>query len=91
MAGKLLRSKGFFWLATRPNFAGSWSQAGGIARYGQAGLFWFAVPREEWPEDPEYVSAIEAQWVEPYGDRRQELVFIGQGLDKGELINLRSA
>ena len=86
-AGKLLRSKGFFWLATRPNIAGSWSQAGGIARYGQAGLFWFAVPREEWPEDPEYVSAIEAQWVEPFGDRRQELVFIGQGLDKAELIN----
>ena len=86
-AGKLLRSKGYFWLATRPDFAGSWSQAGGIARYGQAGLFWYAVPREDWPEDPEYVAAIEEQWVEPYGDRRQVLVFIGQNLDKEALIN----
>ena len=44
--GKLIRSKGYFWLATRPQFAGSWSQAGGIARYGFAGMFWKAVPEE---------------------------------------------
>ena len=53
IAGKLIRSKGFFWLATRPQLAGSWSQAGGMARYGAAGLFWKAVPKEQWPEDPE--------------------------------------
>ena len=87
IAGKLIRSKGFFWLATRPHFAGSWSQAGGIARYGAAGLFWFAVPRNEWPQDPEYRKAIEEQWVEPFGDMRQELVFIGQGLDKQDIIS----
>ena len=86
IAGKLIRSKGFFWLATRPHFAGSWSQAGGIARYGAAGLFWYAVPRDEWPEDPEYLAAIKEQWVEPFGDMRQELVFIGQGLDKQDII-----
>lgn len=82
IAGKLIRSKGFFWLATRPQYAGSWSQAGGMARYGAAGLFWKAVPKEQWPDDPEYLTAIEAQWSEPFGDMRQELVFIGQGLDK---------
>lgn len=86
IAGKLIRSKGFFWLATRPQFAGSWSQAGGIARYGAAGLFWKAVPEEQWPDDPEYQSAIMAQWQEPFGDMRQELVFIGQGLDKADII-----
>lgn len=86
IAGKLIRSKGFFWLATRPHFAGSWSQAGGIARYGAAGLFWAAIPKSDWPEDPEYLAAIEAQWVEPFGDMRQELVFIGQNLDKEEII-----
>lgn len=86
IAGKLIRSKGFFWLATRPHFAGSWSQAGGMARYGAAGLFWNAVPREQWPEDPEYLAAIRDQWVEPFGDMRQELVFIGQGLDKDDII-----
>lgn len=87
IAGKLIRSKGFFWLATRPQLAGSWSQAGGMARYGAAGLFWKAVPKEQWPEDPEYLTAIEEQWVEPFGDMRQELVFIGQGLDKSDIIN----
>ncbi len=80
--GKLLRSKGYFWLATRPEFAGEWSQAGGIARYGFAGMFWKAVPKENWPEDEDYLASIEKQWEEPFGDMRQELVFIGQGLDK---------
>lgn len=86
IAGKLIRSKGFFWLATRPHFAGSWSQAGGMARYGAAGLFWKAVPEDQWPDDPEYLEAIKKQWVEPFGDMRQELVFIGQGLDKQDII-----
>ena len=80
--GKLLRSKGYFWLATRPEFAGEWSQAGGIARYGFAGMFWKSVPKENWPEDEDYLASIDNQWQEPFGDMRQELVFIGQGLDK---------
>ncbi|KPQ26872.1 MAG: putative GTPases (G3E family) [Marinobacter excellens HL-55] len=80
--GKLIRSKGYFWLATRPEFAGSWSQAGGIARYGFAGMFWKAVPETNWPKDPEYRTAIMESWEEPFGDMRQELVFIGQNLDR---------
>ena len=80
--GKLIRSKGYFWLATRPQFAGQWSQAGGIARYGFAGMFWKAVPEEDWPKDEDYLASIQKQWVEPFGDMRQELVFIGQGLDQ---------
>jgi G3E family GTPase len=80
--GKLIRSKGYFWLATRPEFAGQWSQAGGIARYGFAGMFWKALPKESWPTDEEYLASIEKNWVEPFGDMRQELVFIGQGLDQ---------
>jgi len=86
IAGKLIRSKGYFWLATRPQMAGSWSQAGGIARYGYGGLFWKALPKEQWPDDPEYLKSIEAVWEEPFGDMRQELVFIGQGLDKSQII-----
>lgn len=85
--GKLLRSKGFFWLASRPEFAGSWSQAGGIAHHGFAGLFWKAVPKEQWPEDPDYLQAIKQQWVEPFGDMRQELVFIGQNLDQQNMVS----
>lgn len=84
--GKLIRSKGYFWLATRPEFAGQWSQAGGIARYGFAGMFWKATPKNRWPTDKEYLVSIEKQWVEPFGDMRQELVFIGQSLDKAAMI-----
>lgn len=83
--GKLLRSKGFFWLATRPDYAGQWSQAGGIARYGYAGLFWKAVPRSEWPQETSDIQSIMEKWQEPYGDRRQELVFIGQNLNRHTL------
>ena len=80
--GKLIRSKGYFWLATRPEFAGQWSQAGGIARYGFAGMFWKSVPKDNWPDDEEYLQSIAEKWVEPFGDMRQELVFIGQNLDQ---------
>ena len=84
--GKLIRSKGYFWLATRPQYAGQWSQAGGIARYGFAGLFWKAVPKKDWPTDEEYLENIKKTWVEPFGDMRQELVFIGQELKKEKII-----
>ena len=45
-------------------------------------MFWKAVPRQNWPQDEDYLANIEKQWVEPFGDMRQELVFIGQGLDQ---------
>lgn len=80
--GKLLRSKGFFWLASRPEFAGQWSQAGGIARYGFGGMFWKAIDKSQWPDDEDYLKSIAEQWEEPFGDMRQELVFIGQDLDE---------
>ena len=84
--GKLIRSKGYFWLATRPEFAGQWSQAGGIARYGFAGMFWKAVPEKNWPRDADSLATIKEQWVEPFGDMRQELVFIGQNLDRNGMV-----
>ncbi|MAZ89441.1 MAG: 4-hydroxytetrahydrobiopterin dehydratase [Cellvibrionaceae bacterium] len=83
--GKLIRSKGYFWLASRPEFAGQWSQAGGIAHYGFAGMFWKAIPKENWPEDEDYLASIQKTWVEPFGDMRQELVFIGQNLDQSAM------
>ena len=89
--GKLIRSKGYFWLASRPQFAGQWSQAGGIAHYGFAGMFWMAVPRENWPTDPDSLEAINQLWVEPFGDMRQELVFIGQDLDQAGMTKALNA
>ncbi|WP_297810048.1 zinc metallochaperone GTPase ZigA [uncultured Methylophaga sp.] len=86
--GKLIRSKGYFWLASRPQFAGQWSQAGGIARHGFAGMFWRAVPESRWPQDEESLKIIKEHWVEPFGDMRQELVFIGQNMDEAQVRNM---
>ena len=83
--GNLLRSKGFFWLASRPDAVGSWSQAGGIMRHGCTGQWWAAAPAEDWPTDAALRDEILANWVEPYGDCRQELVFIGQNVDEPRL------
>lgn len=84
--GKLIRSKGYFWLATRPLFCAQWSQAGGIAHYGFAGMFYKAIPKKDWPTEPEILADINSKWLEPFGDMRQELVFIGQSLNKHAMI-----
>ncbi|NQY03066.1 MAG: GTP-binding protein [Halieaceae bacterium] len=89
--GKPLRSKGYFWLASRPQFAGQWSQAGGIAHYGFAGMFWKATPRSNWPQDEQWLQSIQENWVEPFGDMRQELVFIGQNLDQEKITRALDA
>jgi len=81
----VVRSKGFFWLASRPALAGSWSQAGGVCRHGLAGRWWAAVPAEQWPRDAETVARIRAKWHEDTGDARQELVLIGMGMDQAAL------
>ncbi|MCY3857982.1 MAG: zinc metallochaperone GTPase ZigA [Gammaproteobacteria bacterium] len=80
--GNLVRSKGYFWLASRFDQAGSWSQAGGIMNHGFAGLFWSAVSKDQWPDHGEHRAAIESKCEPPYGDRRQEIVFIGQELEQ---------
>ncbi len=83
----VLRSKGFFWLATRNDIGGSLSQAGGACRHGPAGMWWAAQDRSEWPDgDDELMAEIAADWYgdldDPaIGDRRQELVMIGIGID----------
>ena len=89
--GKLIRSKGYFWLASRPQFAGQWSQAGGIAQYGFAGMFWRAVPKQHWPTDEASLATIMENWHEPFGDMRQELVFIGQNLDQSAMTQALEA
>jgi G3E family GTPase len=81
----VVRSKGFFWIASRMDFAASWSQAGGACRHGAAGLWWAAVERAEWPDGAEAQREIEALMTGPYGDRRQELVFIGIDMDEAAL------
>lgn len=84
----VVRSKGFFWLATRPDLAGAWSQAGPACRTECGGQWWAAVPRNAWPEDDEACREIARQWKKPWGDRRQEIVVIGLDLDEAELTRL---
>ena len=81
----VIRSKGFFWLACNPEFAGSWSQAGAMARHGVAGYWWAAVPDEHWPEDQSSRDAIEKNWDDLTGDARQEIVLIGMDMDQAAL------
>lgn len=81
----VIRSKGFFWLATRFDQAGYWSQAGAVCRHQPAGMWWAAAPDELWPSDRESLLRIKTMFQKPYGDRRQEIVLIGTDLDQEEL------
>jgi G3E family GTPase len=73
----VLRAKGFFWLATRPQWIGELSQAGSLIRHHAVGRWWAALPRRSWPRQRELVNRIGKGWHNVWGDRRQELVFIG--------------
>jgi G3E family GTPase len=81
----VVRAKGFFWLATRLPWAGSWQLAGAVGRHEAAGFWWAAQPAARWPQDPAWRARVLAQWEEPYGDRRQEIVFIGIGMAESVL------
>ena len=78
----VIRSKGIFWLATRLELAGFWSQAGAVSRYQCAGYFWAAVPKQHWPEEREHIERV---WDGANGDCRQELVLIGQNMNQEAL------
>lgn len=84
----VIRSKGLFWLATRLEMAGYWSQAGAMRQNECFGFFWKAVPREHWPEDPSELEEIKRVSIEPNGDCRQELVLIGTDIDKEALTKM---
>ena len=73
----VVRAKGFFWLATRPHFVGEISQAGALVRTGRMGLWWSAVPKQRWPQTPEFAQMMKPYLDPVWGDRRQEIVFIG--------------
>jgi G3E family GTPase len=81
----VVRSKGLVWLASRNDLAGQWSQAGNVFTLNPAGTWAAATPEEDWPDDDTFAAEIEEVWEEPYGDRRTELVLIGQYLDRDRL------
>ncbi|ESZ08522.1 hypothetical protein X737_33755 [Mesorhizobium sp. L48C026A00] len=73
----VVRAKGFFWLATRPHYVGEISQAGALIRTGKRGLWWASVPKHQWPDHPEWKASMKPHLDPIWGDRRQEIVFIG--------------
>ncbi|KAH7071554.1 CobW/HypB/UreG, nucleotide-binding domain-containing protein [Paraphoma chrysanthemicola] len=81
----LHRSKGVFWLATRPFQMGSWSTAGAMLTLGSEMPWFCCVPEEEWSADEMTMKAITADFEGDWGDRRQEIVLIGEKLDVGGL------
>lgn len=83
-----LRAKGHFWMATRPDWLIEYSLAGTISSVKPLGLWWSAVPANRWPDDPETVDMIKKNWQNPFGDRRQELVFIGTGLNQTAITQM---
>jgi G3E family GTPase len=83
----IIRSKGLFWLASRPNLALNWSQAGGSSRLESAGRWWVSIPRDAWKIGQEDLKYVMSKWDAQYGDRMTELVFIGQDLDINQIIS----
>jgi len=82
----VIRSKGFFWLASRMDIVGYWSQAGSICQNEPAGLWWAGAPKDMWPQEEKALQEVMKNWQEPFGDRRQEIVIIGIELDQEKLI-----
>jgi G3E family GTPase len=85
----IIRAKGLFWLASRPNDAINFSQAGGSSRLETAGVWWISMPYAERMQYQAFVANkdyIESKWSKEWGDRTNELVFIGQDIDKENMI-----
>jgi len=77
----VIRAKGHFWIATRPTWVAEFSLAGSLSSVQPLGTWWASVPQERWPTHPSARAYMAQHWQEPWGDRRQELVFIGAGID----------
>ena len=81
----VIRAKGHFWIATRPDWVAEFSLAGALSSVNPLGNWWASVPIERWPSEKHAQAYLAAHWQEPWGDRRQEIVFIGSGIDWPEL------
>ncbi|MGR3198193.1 MAG: GTP-binding protein [Paracoccus sp. (in: a-proteobacteria)] len=78
----VIRAKGHFWIATRPDWVAEFSLAGALSSIRPLGQWWASVPRDRWPTHLQGREYLERHWSEPFGDRRQELVFIGTRMNE---------
>lgn len=81
----VLRSKGFFWIAAAPAVAYQWAQAGGVSDVDPMGMWWAAIPRDHWDQPDGERPDQQPNWHARFGDRSQQLVFIGQDMDEAKL------
>ena len=77
----VIRAKGHFWMATRPDWVAEFSLAGALSSISPIGTWWASVPQNRWPDNPQAIKYLKETWAEPFGDRRQEIVFIGTDID----------
>ncbi|WP_147114243.1 GTP-binding protein [Tateyamaria sp. syn59] len=77
----VIRAKGHFWISTRPGWVAEFSLAGALSSVKPLGTWWASVPKDRWPDHEGARVYMEQHWQEPWGDRRQEIVFIGAGID----------
>ncbi|MBI4177833.1 GTP-binding protein [bacterium] len=81
-----IRTKGFVWLAPHHDICGLWNQAGKIMKLDPMGRWWAGVPQKNWPADPALRKEIRKDWDLMFGDRRQEIVFIGVRMDREAMV-----
>ncbi|WP_395337422.1 GTP-binding protein [Novosphingobium sp. BL-8H] len=81
----VVRAKGHFWLATRPDWVGELAVAGAQTETARMGRWWAGIPKHQWPEDDRFERFVAQHWHPDWGDRRQELVFIGIGMDEARI------
>jgi len=77
----VIRAKGHFWIATRPDWLAEFSLAGALSSIQPIGVWWATVPEHRRPDHEAARTYMKAHWQEPWGDRRQEIVFIGCDID----------
>ena len=81
----VIRAKGHFWVATRPEWLAEFSLAGALSSVRPLGKWWATVPEARRPDHPQARAYLAQHWQEPWGDRRQEIVFIGSGMDRAAI------
>ena len=81
----VIRAKGHFWIATRPEWVAEFSLAGALSSIRPLGTRWASVPENRWPQDDMGKNYMKQHWQEPWGDRRQEIVFIGAGINWADI------
>lgn len=87
----VVRIKGFVWIASCSETVALWTWAEGICSVSPAGRWWAARPKSDWPASLAVRAEIQRGWHLEHGDRRQEIMFLGAEIDRGEITSCLDA